>query len=326
MMPTTSVSVPEAAAYAFGLRLVAPPRLIRDGENQVYELQCARQGQLALRVHRDGYHDDRELRSEAEWLSALAGAGHPVPATLRTADGDLVALAGDPVKRCTVLRWLPGVPLTETDPSLTLPVVGRLLAGLHEHAASWTPPTGFTRAKWDAEALCGEGARWGHWSKATSWEPGLARLLEEATAVTIARLKRLGQTSEVFGLIHADLTPSNGLWHGGVAHAIDFDDCGDGWLCYDIAAALWEWEERADFPRLRTGMLDAYAESAGRRLPGETELPTMLMARRLALLGWLDGRRGTRREITAGPERIATTPRRVRDFLRWAETAPDPAP
>ncbi len=51
--------------------------LIKYRENAVFKVVTEDGEPFALRLHRPGYHDDAALRSELQWLEALAGVGVP---------------------------------------------------------------------------------------------------------------------------------------------------------------------------------------------------------------------------------------------------------
>src|SRR3972149_8174215 len=62
--------------------------LIKYRENAVFRVR--HDGQLsALRVHRHGYHSDSELRSELQWMGALADSSIQVPVVRPTVSGEL---------------------------------------------------------------------------------------------------------------------------------------------------------------------------------------------------------------------------------------------
>jgi Ser/Thr protein kinase RdoA (MazF antagonist) len=51
-------------------------------------------------------------------------------------------------------------------------------------------------------------------------------------------MTRLGDGTDQFGLIHADLHLDNALFWRDDVRIIDFDDCGFGYWLYDIAVSL----------------------------------------------------------------------------------------
>ena len=63
--------------------------LVAARENAVFRVERS-QGPLALRVHRQGYRTDAELRSELDWMAELANAGLSVPVPLASVSGELL--------------------------------------------------------------------------------------------------------------------------------------------------------------------------------------------------------------------------------------------
>jgi Ser/Thr protein kinase RdoA (MazF antagonist) len=96
---------------------------------------------------------------------------------------------------------------------------------------------------------------------------------------------------------------------------VDFDDCGFGWFVYDLAVALWEYEEVDAFPEIKDELLSGYLDVANREPVGVELLPVFLMARRLALLGWLGTRSDSQHASATGERRIRTTPGALIRFL-----------
>ena len=132
--------------------------LIKYRENAVFAVTTAGQDRVVLRVHRAGYHDDDELRSEYEWMAALDAAGIRTPPVLPARDGRLfhvVGAAGVPEPRqVDVLGWVEGRQLgtvehgIEGDAASLVRVhrtLGELAARVHVQATAWRRPPGFRR-------------------------------------------------------------------------------------------------------------------------------------------------------------------------------------
>jgi Ser/Thr protein kinase RdoA (MazF antagonist) len=100
-------------------------------------------------------------------------------------------------------------------------------------------------------------------------------------------LAAYGKGPQRFGLAHNDLRLANLLVEGDHIHVIDFDDCGFAWYMYDFAAAVSFIEDDPRVPELMAAWLDGY-NSHTPVLPEDEEiLPTMMMFRRLLLVGWV---------------------------------------
>lgn len=63
------------------------PRLLCLSENATYRIDLPDGGRRVLRIHRPGYHDATEIRSELAWLDSLHATGLPVPRAVQAMDG-----------------------------------------------------------------------------------------------------------------------------------------------------------------------------------------------------------------------------------------------
>lgn len=262
----------------------------------------------ALRLHRPGYNSPAELISERLWTAALAEAGFAVPVGVKTADGAdyvLVTLAGGEQRQAGLARWTPGEVLAERlkREGEAAPLadwfarLGEIAAALHRHSAAWRPPPGFTRRVLDADGLMGPAPSWGPFWRHPNLTAGEAALMAATGVKLHAALARLPRDAEHFGMIHADLHHGNLLVDDGRLTVIDFDDAAFGWYLYDLAVALENYLPRPDFADLQAALLDGYRRVRPLGSEAEALLPTFLLVRRLAIIGWLH----QRPEIDPGP-------------------------
>jgi Ser/Thr protein kinase RdoA (MazF antagonist) len=141
---------------------------------------------------------------------------------------------------------------------LHLQAQGRLMARLHNFAVRWQPPAGLAKRKFDWDRLFRNDVGSGM-PNAEAWAL-LSPVHREAFAFVAERVREVmddwGQDSDVYGLIHGDLSVDANLlfWHG-EARAIDFDDSGFGYWISDLAAALEACWEDAAFPLYRESLL-----------------------------------------------------------------------
>lgn len=236
---------------------------LQEADNLLYRVASPTQGQFLLRIHELTRHTEPEIRSELLWLEALRREAHlPVPEPILTLNGAPVCqISVDSVpepRRCVLLRWIPGqrkrVRLGTTDLSL----MGAYMARLHQHAEQWTPPMGFVRPRWDWEHLTGASAL--IWSAgANVYREDELQIFAAAAQRIKATLQGLGNGSDVFGIIHSDLNPSNFIFWGGTACAIDFEECAWGYYHSDITVTLLELKKYGDrYEQLRIAFLDGY--------------------------------------------------------------------
>lgn len=217
-----------------------------------------------LRIHAEG--DADVVASELTWLSALnREAGLPVPAPVTTPEGGLVAMVATSSipggRAVSLMRWLDGRKIQEGLSPRHLAALGRAVAQLHEFAAKWKPPKGFTRFTWNWESQLG-GSMFKH--SREELVASMPRKFQEPFEVVSQKAKRamksLGTGADAFGLIHADLYPENVLFKDGRACPIDFEDCGYGYWMWDIAVALCKWAWNDDWEWMRDAFHAGYEQ------------------------------------------------------------------
>ena len=158
---------------------------------------------------------------------------------------------------------------------------------MHLHAKSWQPPAEFSRPSWTPEVILEDRLNWGPWQAGHGVEGETLATLSRLDQAVRERLAALPTDRDHFGLIHADLRLANLLVEGDRTAIIDFDDCGFGWYLFDLATALSFLEERPDAPELVACWLTGYRKVAEVPPVMEAEIPTLIMLRRLQLIGWV---------------------------------------
>ncbi len=278
------------ALAAWGARHV---RLIKDRENAVHEVRIG-QDRAALRLHRPGYMSKAAIQSEINWMAALSEAGMTVPTPLKTPGGDTVVTLSTG-RLATVVGWVEGRPIGEGGVPFEIPVaeqvtlyhaLGRELARLHNITDTLTLPEGFTRHRWDLDGLLGENPFWGRFWESPELSQGERHLINRARAVAYDQVQAFQEGGADFGLIHADALRENVFVREGALQLIDFDDAGFGFRIYDLAVAMTQNEEEPAADQIRDAMIAGYREL--RAFPPEAEalLPTFIMLRRFASMGW----------------------------------------
>lgn len=266
---------------------VHPARVRRlpRGWNTGYDVWDRDGARYVLRVHRDDGPDPQAVRAELAWLHALRrDTDLEVPEPVPAADGDLLVEVDRPgggTAAADLLRWVDGSFLgAERTRPAHLRAYGRLTAALHAHAAGWATGDSSTRPDplgWTEVARRSgadpfapdvvEDALAGLAALDPRWDTGALRAVVAAAGA--ARDAAVAD-GEVW-LVHADLHHENVLVvgrdaGGSVVGAIDFDDCGDAPLVYDLAVTLSELPVRDD---LRAALLEGYA--AVRPLPRDLD-------------------------------------------------------
>jgi Ser/Thr protein kinase RdoA (MazF antagonist) len=297
---------------------------VRHGENTTYRVSRP-EGDWAMRLARPGYQSVEAIRSEIRWMHDLNETGVATPAVIPGRDGDTVQLVphrDGSVRAVIAFTWIEGRPLPEVDTLGAWKRLGAIMARIHEHGRRWRKPQGFVRPAWDLEALVGESPRWGNPFPPGVWSAEDMRLLQAGRDAVRERLRALGQDEHRYGLIHADLGFENVLVRPDrSAVAIDFDDCGPSWYLHELASALYPFEGEPGFAQREEALVAGY-RSVG-SLPDEDvrELPTLLMARRLATLGWTFTRGETAHAQRQRARRIRSSPAAARRFLEWHAAA-----
>ncbi|MEI4271193.1 phosphotransferase [Klenkia sp. LSe6-5] len=292
-----------AALQRYGLH-DADLQFVKFRENWVFRATCDG-ADYAVRLHRPGLHTAEAVGTELAYLSALQQRGFPVPEPVRTTDGELICAVedgpGGTVLVC-VMRWVVGgrqlgdagaafdgsSPITPED----LHRVGQLAGALHNHLTELGRLPGFDRDAWDGPGLLGAQALWGDPLALPALSAPDRELLSGAVDRLAADLADLGDGPDVYGVIHADLTPENVLVRGSEFVVIDFDDFGEGWHLFELATVLFFFRPHPRFAEFVDAVVSGYRtqrELDDRQLAHWTG---MLLARGLTYLGWAAARPG----------------------------------
>ena len=259
-------------------------------------------------MHRENYHSKNAIACELAWLRALGDDGGVItPRALHGADGEHIqtlAMNGLENRRHAVLfEFIEGEEPDETQ-DLVAPFerLGEVTAKLHLHSLAWTRPRGFERLTWDYEHILGETPHWGDWRQAPAMDAANIEVLSRQQQRLRKRLESYGTGRHRFGLVHADLRLANLLVNGNSTRVIDFDDCGFGWLLYDLATAFSFFEDHPQVPALVDAWLKGYRRLRPLAAGDEAEIQTFIMLRRMALLAWIGSHSETDLAREQGPE------------------------
>jgi Ser/Thr protein kinase RdoA (MazF antagonist) len=275
--------------------------LLARAENITFKVADDGGNLYTLRLHRPAYHTLEELQSERLWTKALLEAGIHVPEPITTRDGR--DYAGDiPLlgQHChaSLSRWIPGQLLMDLirdgTPRERLELhfrkLGALIATMNDQAEDWDPPAQFRRHALDADGLMGLQPFWGRFWERSDLSPGERALLVETRTRLYERLIRYRKDSSRYSVIHADLHPGNVLVNGDTLTAIDFDDTAWGWHMYDLASALNQCQELAEFGALYAACVEGYRNIRPVAEEDLAMLPLFLLVRGMAEIGWFADR------------------------------------
>ena len=277
--------------------------LVALSENVTFRVADRADGRAyVLRLHRPGYHTLAALKSEPLWTQALTDAGISAPVPLASRTGDhyvpvMVATTGEQ-RMAGMAGWTDGDLLADvmktTDDAQVLAgyfeKLGGIIAALHNQASDWRPPPAFTRHRLDADGLMGEAPFWGPFWEHAAFSPADQALLKATRARVHAMLRRYGTDPSSFSLIHADLHPGNVLVGPDRLTVIDFDDAAFGWHVFDIAVALKYYQTEPGFDALQAALLKGYRAVRPLSDVDAALIPTFIMIRRMAQIGWLHQR------------------------------------
>lgn len=273
-------------------------RLINVSENATYEVLTPRLSnnfshRYILRLHRVGYHTRHAIECELDWLVALQRDLPEIrtPKPIAGCDGACVQSQpfNDEKRNFVLFEHLPGDhPSEEDDLTVGFQALGQIAARTHLHSQGWKHSEQFERLTWDDVAILGVAPRWGHWSDGPGVGEAERSCLLRVESEIMRRLEVFGRQPERWGLIHGDMRLANLLLNGDHPPAlIDFDDCGFSWFLYDFAAAISFIEDSSKIANLLAAWLQGYRRVTCLSDEDIAIIPTLVMLRRLALLGWL---------------------------------------
>lgn len=301
---------------------VLSSNLLNDGENATFDVRVREDGQnvrYLMRLHRPRKNAEVRVRSELDWIRALSiDTDISVPIPVPTRDGDhlqVITLEGVPTPRVAVLFEFMEGRYQSSYALSTIKSIGKLTARLHKHGLSWKPPESFERFRWDAEGLIGDNANWGCPLDVPDLEDEQYDVIEDVCDAIFEDLEATGTDAPHFGLIHADLHPYNLLHYKGHLNVIDFDDCGLGYLHYDIGVFFNAIRRRERFDAYFDAFCEAYSEILPLHGLDRHRLEMFMLIRRLAQLGWLAGRLDEPDTAEHLPYAVERTTEYARDYL-----------
>lgn len=283
----------ETVLAEYDFSSLATFKLVNVSENWTYRIDDPAAGRsAALRLHRPNYHSRQEIESELMWIDALREANVvDAPAPIAARDGRRVRTVevrdGGPARHVSVFEWLPGsAPSADADLIPNFRLLGGLAAKMHLFGIGWQRPANFRRFTYDDETVL-ETAPWGRWRDAPGIGAQERDILADADAEIRRQLADYGRGHERFGLCHNDLRLANLLIEGDRLSVIDFDDCGFSWFLNDFATAVSFMEGDSRVAEWFAAWTDSYVQHRSLSQEDREILPTLIMLRRLLLVGWV---------------------------------------
>lgn len=296
---TVLLEVAKKAAAQFGLAEHCEPTLINYRENAVYKVSDPKtKATFALRVHRFGYQTEASIQSELEMGRILNRNDISSPVSVAAPDGSEVIKVNhaelDGPRYCSLLNWMSGEMLAEGEDVATLVEtwgkLGEINARVHKAFDNADLPAWFERQIWDEDGLAGKSCIWGDYHDCKGLTGEQVSILENAEGKVRRTLAMASRDKPEFGLIHADLMPSNVMVDGDELRVIDFDDSGFGWRVYELATSLFVQELEEYRPQLIEAWVQGYRKVLELSDESLALLPSLIMARRLKIFGWMSTR------------------------------------
>lgn len=309
----------ESLLHAYGVGS-ARFELINKSENTTFRVDPAGTRPFVLRLYRVGQRAEAEIQSELDWMEALrTEAGISTPQALVRQDGrriSRVSLSDGTATSCVLFEYLSGAEPPPEGLTLWFERLGAISAEIHLHGRSWKRPRAFQRPLFDYVTLIGPRAVWGSWERAPGLDATAVAMLRSASAQIAKRLVEYGQTPDRFGLIHGDLRLANLLVDGPRIHVIDFDDCGTGWLLYDLSTSISLIEHLPE----AESFVEAWLRGYQRRVPlADVHIEMvrhLIMMRRLQVLSWFGRNPGSALVREYSPVVIPATVTAAESYLR----------
>ncbi|WP_010487432.1 phosphotransferase enzyme family protein [Pseudomonas sp. S9] len=279
--------------------------LVKYRENAVFSARRDDGQRVALRVHRHNYHTEAALRSELQWMEALAAGGLQGPEVIPTRDRQqLVSVYSESIgepRHIDMLAWLAGKTLGTSEHGVNADdstpdvfhAAGALAARIHTHGERWEQPDEFVRHAWDEEGLIGHQPFWGRFWELDALTTDQRQLLLAARRRARIDLRRYGRNLSNFGMIHADLVPENLLLDKAKLRLIDFDDAGFGWHMFELATALFFCLDDPRYDQMQASLLAGYQSVRALTRQDLAMLTPFLTLRGMTYLGWVHTRAGS---------------------------------
>lgn len=304
------VALAALAAYRIDVTRV---RLQAAHSNTVWRVDTADGEKLALRVGMRREDTATSIDAELAWLEAVAESDVAVVRPLRNRHGDLVTRAaaeGVPeVRDCVLFEWMPGRPLSAQITPERYRLLGATAAAMHDHAARFVPPPGFTPLVWDRVFYYPhEPVVWREQRLRRYVTAPRRTVIDEVVARADTELARLHRARPI--VIHGDLHPDNVHVSRGRLIVFDFEDVMWGFPVQDIAITLFYERERADYPALCAAFEAGYCTRRPWPVEYDGQLELLMAARTAMFINYV-----LRTERDPGPY-VARATSRLRRFLR----------
>ena len=267
-------------------------RLVTNDMNGIFRVDTESGEKYILRITLpEGGHTLDHVIAEMDWLAALASETDlRVPTPVPAVDGSLVVEAqapGIPEPRyCAVFSWVPGRDLVEEMTDANIASLGELMAKLHAHAQTYSPPDDLFLLQFDRVFPFPEPVVLFDAEFASLFTQKWREIYAKAIDWAQESIDRLGAGGEQMRILHGDLHQWNVRIYHRVLSPIDFEDLMLGWPVQDIATTLYYFGGQ-EYARLRSAFQAGYTSHSPwpERHPGEID--SFIAARGIGLVNFI---------------------------------------
>lgn len=302
---------------------------IHHGENATFKVHT-NNGKYLLRLHRDGYHTKDAILEELRWMRRLSETTDiNVQKPVYSVDKNLVetqhAQSFKNPRHCDLLEWREGQIRRKGITTKNFFTIGKLQAELHNTTENIKVKH---RRYWLPEGLVGKSqTKLGDLAGIQNLYVKEYPTLEKCRGYTFRELQKYTKKNKnKLRLIHADLHFGNVIWQKDKPTPIDFDDSGLGFPAFDLAIVLYargqiyKPEQKRERRAAYEALLEGYTSVRDLSKADIEIIPYFILARRIAILGWLYQRRDNPRFIQVLRENIKPTMQFVRAAMKQGPT------
>lgn len=157
------------------------------------------------------------------------------------------------VLNCSLLSWIDGEQKPFVPTVNDARKIGNMIGKLHYQSSRWRIPDGFSRPSFDRNKLDNSLMKIQsaiNQGVITNGGETLIQAGQKAGSI----IMNLERTNTSWGIIHADLIPSNFIFHDDLVSPVDFGACGFGFYLADLG-----WTCSYIHPSFRESLLNSYA-------------------------------------------------------------------
>jgi Ser/Thr protein kinase RdoA (MazF antagonist) len=235
--------------------------LIGQNANTIYKVIDKENNCYSLRIHlsksealESFWTEQHVINSEMVWLDSLTNDTDIVlPSPIKNNLGEYITEIAN--INCTVVKWVEGEQKPFVPTVKDAEYVGEMIGKLHKQSSFWEVPAFFTRPSFDGSRISQSLEKLEPLANAGEFKKNEMAIIREAGQLAIMMMNVIERTPNNWGMIHADLIPSNFVFFEQEARPIDFGACGFGYYLFDLG-----WTFSYIHPKFRSQLLEAYSK------------------------------------------------------------------